>query len=180
MEVFKVFVETGILALLIMFAGWGFVYSNSRALARQSEANAIAAQIDKTLQEIADENHKFWQSYEAGADAKAHLAKCRFFSAYIEHRCNVVEKKVHILNDKCATEINPAVARLGFPERSTLLLSDIRDRATINSEDVGLVKERYSRINAVNSLSIKLSAEVAELIRVRFMPMSEWRWPDNY
>jgi hypothetical protein len=180
MELFKLFVETGILALLIMFAGWAFVYANSRALARQSEANAIAVQIDKTLQEIADENYKFWQGYEAGANADEHLAKCRFFSAYVEHRCNVVEKKIQILSNKCSTEFNVAVLKLNFSEKSVKLLSDIRDRATINSEGVELVRERYSRISAVNTLSVKLSMEVSEFIRVRFMPMSEWKWPDNY
>lgn len=174
----KYLAETGILAIALMFMGWIFVFKNSRVLARQSEINTLASSIEKTLQEIADENYKFWK--DADSEDEHHLIKSRLFSSYIEYRCNIVEKKTSLLFGKCEDCINPAVARSRFLETSVQLVADIRDRATINSENLSLVKNKYGRINAINHLTMKLYSEVGTLVRLRYQPMSEWTWPDNY
>lgn len=174
----KYLAETGILAIALMFVGWVFVFKNSRALARQSEINSLAASIEKTLQEIADENYKFWK--DAESDDETHLAKSKLFSSYIEYRCNIVEKKINLLFDKSIICLNPAVPKSTFLPDSIDLVARIRDRSTINSENLALVKSKYARINAINHLTMKLFSEVSSFIHLRFQPMAEWKWPENY
>lgn len=178
MAFFKFLAETGILAITLMFVGWIFVYKNSRALARQSEINSMAAAIEKTLQEIADENYKFWK--DSDDDAAAQLEKSRLFNAYIEHRCNIVEKKIALLHDKCKNCINPAVLKSEFSIRSVSIIAKIRDRSTFNSEKLSLVSDRYARISSINHLTLRMFTELSQYITLRFQPMNEWKWPDNY
>lgn len=178
MAFIKFLAETGILAICLMFVGWIFVYKNSRSLARQSEINSMAAAIEKTLQEIADENYKFWR--DSDADINLQLEKSRLFNAYIEHRCNIVEKKIVILHDKCKVCLNPAVMKSPFSHNAIVLIAKIRDRSTLNSENVSLVSDRYARIGAINHLTLKMFTELSQYLAVRFQPMNEWKWPENY
>lgn len=53
-----------VVSVIVGIVGWIFVYHNSRSLARQSEANAIVAAIEKMLQEIVSDVSDF------GGDAK--------------------------------------------------------------------------------------------------------------
>lgn len=177
LEYIKYLAQSGILAILLMFAGWVFVFKNSRALALQSEINTLAAAMEKILQEIADENYKFWKEID---DEDDHVAKSKIFSSYIEHRCNIIERKISILYGKASKTINPAVERLGFSDNCISLVAKVRDRATMNSERPSLVKDKCLRINAINSLTLKLSNEINNLLQVRSQPMSEWEWPRNY
>lgn len=178
MILIKYLAETGILAIALMFVGWVFVFKNSRAIARQSEINALATSIEKTLQEIADENYKFWK--DAESDDEKHLAKSKLFSSYIEYRCNIVEKKVNLLFEKSKSCLNPAVPKSTFLPDSVDLVAKIRDRSTIDSENLALVKNKHARINAINHLTMKLFTEVSNFIHLRFQPMNEWKWPENY
>nr|WP_148050797.1 hypothetical protein [Pseudomonas chlororaphis] len=178
MTVFKFLAEYGILAILLMIAGWFFVFKNSRALARQSEINTLASAMEKTLHEISDENYKFWK--DVGDDDENHLAKSKLFSSYIEYRCNVVEKKIGILYDKSKDCLNPAVTKSTFVADSIDLIAKIRDKATINSEKAELLSDKYSRISVINNLTLRLSNTISSFIVIRFQPMSEWKWPDNY
>ncbi|UUC17578.1 hypothetical protein NOV18_20245 [Pseudomonas asiatica] len=177
-ELIKPLAETGVLAIILMFIGWVFVYKNSRALARQSEINSMAAALEKTLQEIADENYKFWK--EADADEQAQLEKSRIFNAYIEYRCNIVEKKVFLLFEKAKDCLNPAVEYSPFPKNSVELIAKIRDRSTMNSENISSVKDRYSRISGINHLTLKMFNEVNGFIALRFQPMDEWEFHSRY
>lgn len=178
MNIVKFLAENGILAILLMFAGWAFVFKNSRSLALQGEINTIASAIEKTLQEVADENYKFWKDVEP--DDKDHLSKSKLFSSYIEHRCNVVEKKIDILYKKSCRTINPAVQSLKTDKKCVDLIAKIRDRSTMDSERPSEVKEKYLRINSINYLTLKLANEINILITTRSQPMSEWEWPHNY
>ncbi len=178
MELVKLLAETGLLAIIVMFAGWMFVFKNSRALHKQSEINTIAAGMEKTLQEIADENYKFWK--DAEDDHETHLAKSKLFSSFIEHRCNIIERKVAIIYGKCSNSFNPAVEKINFTDTCTSLISNIRDRSTINSEKLSLVKDKYARISVINNLTLKLSNEIHKLVLTRYQPMNEWKWPENY
>ncbi|MDG6382097.1 hypothetical protein QCD83_25050 [Pseudomonas savastanoi pv. phaseolicola] len=177
MEVVKLLAEYGILAVLLMIAGWLFVFKNSRALARQSEINALASAMEKTLHEISDENYKFWK--DISEDREEHLAKSKLFASYIDYRCNIVEKKITILFDKSDCW-NPAVKKSNFVNDSVNLIARIRDRSTINSEKLEQLRDRYSRISIINNLTLKLSGNISSFVIMRFQPMSEWKWPDNY
>ncbi|WP_455808004.1 hypothetical protein [Pseudomonas koreensis] len=174
----KLFVESGMLAVLIMIAGWFFVFKNSRALARQSEVNTMASAMEKTLQEISDENYKFWK--DISEDKDEHLAKCKLFSSYIEYRCNIIEKKVTLLYEKSRNCINPAVINSSFMDDSIDIIAKIRDRATINSENLDHLSDKYLRISVINNLTLKLSGTISAFVTIRFQPISEWKWPDNY
>ncbi|WP_313327350.1 hypothetical protein [Pseudomonas qingdaonensis] len=176
MSVIKFLAETGLLAIFLMLIGWVFVYKNSRALAKQSEINAMAAAIEKTLQEIADENYKFWK--DTDDDIKAQLEKSRIFNAYIEYRCNIVEKKIGLLFDKAKDCLNPAVESSPFTGNSIDLIARIRDRSTMNSEDVSAVRDRYARISAINNLTLKMFSEITGFIILRFQPIEEWKFSD--
>ncbi|WP_148043839.1 hypothetical protein [Pseudomonas putida] len=177
-EIIKPLAETGVLAILLMLIGWVFVYKNSRALARQSEINSMAAALEKTLQEIADENYKFWK--DTDADDQSQLEKSRIFNAYIEYRCNIVEKKVSLLFDKAKDCLNPAVECSPFPTKSVELIAKIRDRSTMNSENVVAVKDRYARISSINHLTLKMFTEINSFISLRFQPMDEWEFHSRY
>ncbi|GFM86090.1 hypothetical protein PSCICO_14890 [Pseudomonas cichorii] len=178
MDVVKLLAEYGILAVLLMIAGWLFVFKNSRALARQSEINALASAMEKTLQEISDENYKFWK--DLSEDREEHLAKSKLFASYIDYRCNIVEKKISILYKKSEACWNPAVASSSFVSDSIDLIAKIRDKSTINSEKLDQLRDRYSRISTINSLTLKLSGNISSFVIMRFQPMSEWKWPENY
>lgn len=178
MTLFKFLAEYGILAILLMIAGWFFVFKNSRALARQSEINTLASAMEKTLHEISDENYKFWK--DVGESDVDHLSKSKLFSSYIEYRCNVIEKKIVILYDKSKDCMNPAVANSSFLTDSVELIAKIRDKSTINSEKPELLSDKYSRISAINNLTLRLSTTITNFVIIRFQPMSEWKWPDNY
>ena len=178
MAIIKLLAETGILAILLTLAGWAFVFKNSRALALQGEINTIASTIEKTLQEVADENYKFWKDVEA--DDADHLAKSRLFSSYIEHRCNMVERKIGLFCGKCKDSVNPAVERLKTHDKCIELIAKIRDRSTMDSEKPSEVKEKYLRINSINNLTLKLSNEMNLMITTRSQPMSQWEVPHNY
>ncbi|GLK88063.1 hypothetical protein [Pseudomonas turukhanskensis] len=177
MELIKLLAESGVLAIILVIAGWLFVFKNSRALARQSEINTLAAAIEKTLQEVADENYKFWKDVSSDED---HLAKSRIFSSYIEYRCNIAEKKIILLFDKSKDCLNPAVEKSEFVLESIKLLAKIRDRSTINSERTDLTHDKYARISAINHLTLKLASEITKFLSVRFQPFSDWKWPENY
>lgn len=174
----KFLAEYGILAILLMIAGWFFVFKNSRALARQSEINTLASAMEKTLHEISDENYKFWK--DVGDNSEDHLAKSKLFSSYIEYRCNIVEKKISILYDKSKDCLNPAVAKSTFIADSVSIIAKIRDKSTINSEKLDLLSDKYTRISVINNLTLKLSTNISTFVIIRFQPMSEWKWPDNY
>ncbi|PYD15901.1 hypothetical protein DND62_07115 [Pseudomonas syringae pv. pisi] len=174
----KLLVESGMLAVLIMIAGWFFVFKNSRALARQSEINTLAAAMEKTLHEISDENYKFWK--DISEDKDEHLAKCKLFSSYVEYRCNIIEKKVSLLHEKSKNCINPAVINSKFVEESINLIAKIRDRSTINSENLDNLSDKYLRISVINNLTLKLTTTISSFVAIRFQPMSEWKWPENY
>lgn len=178
MNLVKLLAESGLLAIIVMLAGWLFVFKNSRALHKQSEINTIAAGIEKTLQEIADENYKFWK--DAEDDDETHLAKSKLFSSYIEHRCNIVERKIGIIYGKCCNSLNPAVENMQFTEACIGLIAKIRDKSTIDSEKLKLVKDKYTRISAINNLTLKLSNEIHKLVLTRYQPINEWKWPENY
>lgn len=178
MDLIKFLAESGLLAIFVMLAGWLFVFKNSRALHKQSEINTIAASIEKTLQEIADENYKFWK--DAEDDVDTHLAKSKLFSSFIEHRCNIIERKIGIIYDKCCNSLNPAVEKINFTDNSISLIANIRDKSTIDSEKLKLVKDKYARISAINNLTLKLSNEIQKLVLTRYQPMNEWKWPENY
>lgn len=180
MELTKILAESGILALIIMIAGWLFIFKNSRALARQSEINSITASIEKLLQEIADENYKFWKDVHAGDDEKEHISKSKIFSAFIEYRCNIVEKKLHLLHEKCINCLNPEVEKYNFIPKSVEIIAGIRDRSTINSEQPKSISQKYTRISSINYLTLKLSSEANAFVTARYRPMSEWTWPENY
>ncbi|WP_440804887.1 hypothetical protein [Pseudomonas syringae] len=166
------------LAVIIMIAGWFFVFKNSRALARQAEINALASAMEKTLHEISDENYKFWK--DVSTDKEDHLAKSKLFSYLHEYRCNVVEKKIELLHFKSKNCINPAVINSTFVEDSVNLIAKIRDRSTINSEKLDQVSDKYLRISAINNLTLKLSGTISLFVTIRFQPISDWKWPDNY
>ncbi|WP_103894660.1 hypothetical protein [Pseudomonas sp. NFACC36] len=174
----KFLAESGLMAIIVMFLGWLFVFKNSRALAKQSEINALAASLEKTLQEIADENYKFWKDSEDNDET--HLIKSKLFSSYIEHRCNIIERKIEIIFSKCNNTMNPAIEKIQFTQKSIDLIADIRDKSTINSEKLKLVKDKYTRISAINNLTLKLAIEINKLVITRFQPMHEWKWPENY
>ena len=178
MPTIKFLAETGILAILLTLAGWAFVFKNSRSLALQSEINAIASAMEKLLQEIADENYKFWKDVET--DDEEHLTKSKLFNSYIEHRCNIIERKIDLIFGKCYSSLNPEVEKLQFKEKSIDLIARIRDRSTMNSEKPTHTKDKYNRISSINSITLKLSSGISELVVARAKPMTEWEWPQNY
>ncbi|OUM30965.1 hypothetical protein B8W72_16310 [Pseudomonas putida] len=178
MAFIKLLAETGVLAILLMLIGWIFVYKNSRALAKQSEINAMAAALEKTLQEIADENYKFWK--ETDSDDRSQLEKSRIFNAYIEYRCNIIEKKVLLLFNKAKDCLNPAVESSSFTKNSIELIGKIRDRSTMNSENVSAVGDRYARISSINHLTLKMFTEISGFVTLRFQSIDEWELNSRY
>ncbi|QMG40059.1 hypothetical protein HVY60_05435 [Citrobacter freundii] len=60
----KALAETGILAIIVAAAGWGFVYKNSRALQKRSETWAIVKNISDLLKDIELSSRKFWLPHD--------------------------------------------------------------------------------------------------------------------
>lgn len=172
----KQLAESGILAILVAIAGWIFVYKNSRVLARQGEINTLTSSVEKTLQEISDENYKFWR--DADGSDKDHEVKCRLFQAYIEFRCNFIEEKVAFLNGKCKSVWRLDIDHADFEERTIDLISRIRDKSTFNSENPGLVSDKASRVMQTNAAAMKLFSEIHEFIKERYRPFDdqEFEW----
>lgn len=166
----KQLAESGILAILVAIAGWIFVYKNTRVLARQGEINTLTSSIEKTLQEISDENYKFWRDAD-GTDAD-HEVKCRLFQAYIAFRCNFIEEKVTFLNTKCRSAWRPDINHDEFQEKSIDLISKIRDKSTFDSENPGLVSDKAARVLQTNAAAMSLFSKIHEFIIDRYKPIN--------
>lgn len=171
MEFMKQLAQSGVLAVLVAFVGLIFTYNNSRSLAKQSEANAIVTSIEKLLQEIADENYKFWR--DVTERNEEHEIKCRLFHAFVFYRCNLLEEKSHQLNKKCQSWFHDHIDHNGFTTNTTQLIANIRDKATYNSENPDLVKDKFARVLSINNETTKLYGAVHEFTQSRYATNSE-------
>ncbi|RII79139.1 hypothetical protein [Pseudomonas monteilii] len=171
MEFMKELAQSGVLAVLVAFIGLIFTYNNSRSLAKQSEANAIVTSMEKILQEIADENYKFWR--DVTERNEEHEAKCRLFQAYVFYRCNLLEDKSAHLNRKCQSWFHDHIDHRGFERKTTKIIGNIRDKSTYNSENPDLVKDKFSRVLFINNETIKLYGVMHELTQSRYATNSE-------
>lgn len=155
------------LPAVLTVVGWIFVFHNSRALARQSESNAIGNSVDKALQEISDENYKFWRDVDH-ADVEGSVSKCQVFQSYINFRCDFVENKIQLLCKKCkglSVEDNTE-----FWDSLIEIVSNIRDISTMNSEEAAGFDQnaRMRRILECNKLAIDLQFRVGEFLMERY------------
>jgi hypothetical protein len=162
-------------SVLVAIIGWVFVYNNSRSLARQSESNAVGASIEKMLQEISDENYKYWR------DAKVDLTKSvkdqhleaatkgQAFSSFVELRCNFVENKILVLHEKCKDKF-AWMPDTEFRDFGISLVAQIRDQATFDSEKAGVMSdsEKLTKILKVNALTFDLFSRVGKLLLMRY------------
>jgi len=163
--------QTGVLAVIVAFIGLLFTYNNSRSLARQSEANAIINAIEKTLQEISDENYKFWR--DVTERNTEHDIKCRLFNAFIVFRCNLLEEKTQQLNRKCRSFFHDHIDHDGFETAMVKLIANVRDKATHNSESPDLVKDKVLRVLSINKETAKIFSTVHDFSHQRYGSGSE-------
>ena len=166
MDFMKQLAQSGVLAVLVAFVGLIFTYNNSRSLAKQSEANAIIGTIEKLLQEIADENYKFWRDVTERNDE--HEIKCRLFNAYIFFRCNLLEEKSQQFNRKCRSWFHDHLDHDGYEKKIIELIANVRDKATFDSENPDLVKDKVLRVLYINSETVKIFATVHEFSQSRY------------
>lgn len=155
----------------IAMAGWLFTYANSRSLARQSEANSIGAAIDKMLQEIADENYKFWR--DTDSQGESYALKCQLFQSYISFRCDFIEERVEALSAKCRTIIFYDGDVELFEPAAIALIGSIREVATLNSEEGASMSEseRRRKILVVNKHTLDLHGLISRFISNRYRPI---------
>ena len=171
MEFMKQLAQSGVLAVLVAFIGLVFTYNNSRSLAKQGEANAIITAMEKILQEVADENYKFWRDVTERNDE--HEIKCRLFHAFIFYRCNLMEEKAQQLNKKCVSWLHDHIDHRGFEEQVTDIIATIRDKATYDSENPDLVKDKVARVMSINNQTTKLFGVVHDFIQARYSPVAQ-------
>lgn len=171
MEFMKQLAQSGVLAVLVAFIGLVFTYNNSRSLAKQNEANAVITAMEKILQEIADENYKFWR--DVTERNEEHEIKCRLFHAFIFFRCNLIEEKTQQLNRKCESWLHDHIDHKGFEIKTTDLIATIRDKATYNSENPNLVNDKVARVLSINNETTKLYGAIHDFIQTRYSPVAE-------
>lgn len=152
----------------LAMAGWAFTYLNSRALAKQAEANAIGANVDKMLQEISDENYKFWR--DANSADQEHTMKCQLFQSFITFRCNFIELRIKALRKKCRNRIMWDGNFDAFETKAITLIAELRDLATLDSEQTNEVSQlqRRRKIMLVNKKTIDLHEIMSDFILSRF------------
>ena len=158
--------QAGLFTALFAFIGWVFVYHNSRSLARQGEVNSLTASIEKMLQEVADENNKFWRDSEL---SDADQAKQRLFNAFVNFRCDFIEEKIQFLNEKCKSIFRTDLDHESFENGIIELIAQIRDRSTFDSEAPSKVEDKTSRVLEINYLSLSLYSMIYDFLRVRYM-----------
>ena len=159
----------------VAMAGWAFTYYNSRSLARQSEANGIVAAIDKMLQEISDENYKFWR--DANFSAEDHNLKCHLFHSYVSFRCNFIEARLSALYQKCRNRVlYDGDVEIFYP-KAIELLSTIRSVATLDSETSSVVdvEGRRRKILLINRYTMDLHGLVSEFMLERYRSILDFR-----
>ncbi|WP_122435046.1 hypothetical protein [Pseudomonas viridiflava] len=157
--------QAGLFTAAFAAIGWIFVYLNSRALARQSEVNTITASIEKMLQEVADENNKFWRE---DSIKEADHARPRLFNAFINFRCDFIEDKLQFLNEKCESRFID-MDHEKFEESIIDLIAQIRDSSTFNSESMERVDDKVAKVLEVNYLSVMLYTAIYDFLRTRYM-----------
>ncbi|MEX5552278.1 hypothetical protein [Pseudomonas pergaminensis] len=179
--------QAGVFTAIFAVVGWIFVYINSRSLAKQGEVNSITASIEKMLQEVADENYKFWRDNsfnsappsEAGVEAAQQsplsetAAKSRLFNAFVNFRCNFIEEKIEYLSRKCESVWHSNLDHGKFESSIIDLIAQIRDRSTFDSELPSLVEDKVSRVLEINHLSLELYAEIYNFLKLRYMAGQE-------
>ncbi|VVN22664.1 hypothetical protein PS682_04481 [Pseudomonas fluorescens] len=157
--------QAGLFTAAFALIGWIFVYLNSRSLAKQSEVNSISASIEKMLQEVADENNKFWRDTALSSDD---TAKPRLFNAFINFRCDFIEEKIQFLNKKCESHFLD-IDHDKFEDCIIDLIAQIRDRSTFNSEIAKEVEDKVARVLEINYLSMMLYTNIYDFLRTRYM-----------
>lgn len=162
--------QAGLFTASFALIGWVFVYLNSRSLARQSEVNTITASIEKMLQEVADENNKFWRDTATSADDQA---KPRLFNAFINFRCDFIEEKIQFLNKKCESAFLD-IDHVKFEDCIIELIAQIRDRSTFDSEMAQQVEDKVARVLEINYLSMTLYTNIYDFLRTRYMSGSRF------
>ncbi len=164
------FSKSGFLALILAILGWYIVYKNSRILAKKTECNSLANDIDKLLQEISSNSYDFWREREI-EDGTTFLTQCRIFELNIGHMCDLIEDKINYLNQKtiegtiyqelCDEKINNSIK----------LLADVREKSTLDSErllDSNFDSQKHRRIANTHAATIKLSKEIHSILSVRY------------
>lgn len=166
------------IAFWLAMTGWAFTYLNSRSLAKQSEVNAIVSNIDKMLQEISDENYKFWR--DANFKSPTHSQQSKLFQAYINFRCNFIERRLNALYWKCRNSIVFDGHADDFYPKSIEAISQIRTIATLNSEASGIVDsaERHRKILLINKTTLDLHELLSDFMLERYRPIIDFR-PNN-
>lgn len=152
----------------VAMAGWAFTYYNSRSLARQSEANGIVTAVDKMLQEISDENYKFWRDADFSSDD--HNLKCHLFHSYVSFRCNFIEARLSALYHKCRNRIlHDGEVDIFYP-KAIDLLSTIRTTATLDSETSSSVdaEGRRRKILLINRYTMDLHGLISGFMLERY------------
>ncbi|WP_313128048.1 hypothetical protein [Stutzerimonas nitrititolerans] len=167
--------KAGVFTALFAILGWGFVYANSRALARQGEVNSITAFVEKMLQEIADETNKFWK---ASASGEPDPSSSKLYNAFIVFRCNFIEDKVRLMNERSRSAWHGKVKHEVFEDDVVDIIAKIRDAATLDSEDAAGVADKYARVIEVNYLSQSLYSTIHDFLRVRYMDGNHERYHD--
>ncbi|MBG7447184.1 hypothetical protein I5J32_04410 [Pseudomonas aeruginosa] len=157
-----------VVSVIVGIVGWIFVYHNSRSLARQSEANAIVAAIEKMLQEIVSDVSDFWGRCE---DDNTDLA-ARLFACSVDLKCNFVEHKVSLLERKCR-KLTHWAAEPKIMNFAVEKIADLRDSATLDSEISNKMPEadRERRIVVVNSKAIDLYMRLSDSVTDRYKSM---------
>ncbi|MBK3758058.1 hypothetical protein [Stutzerimonas frequens] len=159
----------------LAMAGWAFTYLNSRSLARQAEANSIVAAVDKMLQEISDENYKFWK--DAKSEEENHSLNCQLFHAYINFRCNFIEKRLTALYSKCRNKVLFDGHADEFYPQAIEAISLIRSIATLDSEKSSTIdsETRRRKILLINKHTLEFHDLVSRFMLERYRPVVDFR-----
>lgn len=156
----------GVLSLAVALVGWIFVYHNTRALARQSEANSIVAAVEKMLQEIVSDASKFWGCDE---EDKSDGFAARVFTSSVELKCNFIEHKVSQLERKCRKlsqwHPEPVMSNIAID-----MIGNLRNFATLDCESIKTMSDddREMKILSVNATAMKLYTHLTDFIANRY------------
>lgn len=164
----------------LAMAGWGFTYLNSRSLAKQSESNSIVSAVDKMLQEISDENYKFWR--DADFSSETHDLKCQLFQSYIGFRCNFIEARIAALCKKCRNKFLYDGDVDKFSPEAISLIGKIREVSTLDSERSSNpdAADRRRRILLINKYAMDLHGILASFMESRFRSPFDFSTTSRY
>ncbi|MFU6376375.1 hypothetical protein [Metapseudomonas otitidis] len=159
----------------LAMAGWAFTYLNSRLLARQSEANGIVTAVDKLLQDISDENYKFWR--DADSESEEHVMKCQLFHAFINFRCNMIEIRIAALHEKCSNRVFFDANADNFKNEAVELIGKIRSFATLDSERSSELDPhlRQKKVLLLNKSTLQLHDVISTFILERYRSIVDLR-----